>query len=446
VAQGEEGEQPRCEAAAIDDMDEMPKTMAELLDELRALRQRNAALEAAAAERQRTAEALRESEERFRVLFEHSPDAIFVLDPHHPDGMWPILDCNESGARMNGYTRQELIGQPIGLLDVGPEEPEGDLRFLERIRQEGTVWSETLHRRKDGSIFPVEFSIRFITLNGQELLLGIDRDITERRRAEETRMMLERELVETQQRMELETVLRQNEVLRQVDHLKSEFIANISHELRTPLNHIKGYASVLLQRYRDMDEQTAQEFLQTILDAGDHLNRLISDLLDTSKIETGALNLHAEPVRLNRLARDVIQRWRTTSAHQFKLDAPPEMPPILADSGRIRQVLDNLLANVVKHTPPTTTATVELARTPDEQIVTVRDNGQGVPPEHLSRIFDRFYQAEPRTTGRRGSGLGLFICKAIVEQHGGRMWVESTPGAGTEFRFTLPEHDRREEV
>ncbi len=427
-------------------MDETPKTMAELLDELRALRQRNAALEAAAAERRRTAEALRESEERFRVLFEHSPDAIFVLDPHHPDGMWPILDCNESGARMNGYTRQELIGQPIGLLDVGPEEPEGDLRFLERIRQEGTVWSETLHRRKDGSIFPVEFSIRFITLNGRELLLGIDRDITERKRAEETRRMLERELVETQQRMELETVLRQNEVLREVDHLKSEFIANISHELRTPLNHIKGYASVLLQRYRDMDEQTAQEFLQTILDAGEHLNRLISDLLDTSKIETGALNLHTEPVRLDRLARDVLQRWRTTSTHQFALEAPAEMPPVVADSGRIRQVLDNLLANVVKHTPPTTTATVELARTPDEQIVTVRDNGQGVPPEHLSHIFDRFYQVEPRTTGRRGSGLGLFICKAIVEQHGGRMWVESTPGAGTEFRFTLPEHDRREEV
>ena len=136
-------------------MDETPKTMAELLDELRALRQRNATLEAVDAARRRTAEALRESEERFRVLFEHSPDAIFVLDPHHPDGMWPILDCNESAARMNGYTRKELIGQPIGLLDVGPVEPEGDLRFLERIRREGTVWSETLHRRKDGTVFPI---------------------------------------------------------------------------------------------------------------------------------------------------------------------------------------------------------------------------------------------------------------------------------------------------
>ena len=259
-------------------------------------------------------------------------------------------------------------------------------------------------------------------------------------------MALERDLIETQQRMEMETILRQNEVLREVDRLKSDFIANISHELRTPLNHIKGYASVLQGRYRDMDEPTVQEFLQTILDAGDQLNRWISDLLDTSKIETGALNLHTELVYLDRLARDVVQRWQTTSTHQFRFEAPLEMPPILADSGRIRQVLDNLLANVVKHTPPTTTATVELTTTPNEQVVTVRDNGQGMSPEHLARIFDRFYQAQPRTSGRRGSGLGLFICKAIVEQHGGRIWVESTPGSGTEFGFTLPQRDRHEEV
>ena len=393
-------------------------------------------------DRKRAVEAVQESEDRFRVLFENSPDGIFLIDPHQPDGMWRLVDCNEVACRMNGYTREELIGQPINLLDVGPAEPGGDIAFLERIRREGTVRAETLHRRKDGSIFPIEFSICFITLGGRELVLGIDRDVSERKQAEEERLHLERALLETQQRAQMEAVLRQNEVLREVDQLKSEFIANVSHELRTPLHHIKGYAALLLQRRHALDEATTQDFLQTIADAADRLARLYADLLDTSQVASGSLTLEPKPLRLDEVVRAVVQRWQGISSHRFVARVPENVPVVSADRGRIEQVLDNMLANVARHTPETTLATVEIEVGPEELIVAVRDTGPGVEDKHLMRLFERFYQAGAPVEGRCGSGLGLFICKAIVEQHGGRIWAESTAGEGTTIYFSLPKRGK----
>ncbi len=382
--------------------------------------------------------ALRESEERFRVLFEHSPDGIFLIDPHHPDGMWRLVDCNEVACRMNGYTREELVGQPIGILDVGPKIPGGDRLFLERLRREGTIQEETEHRRKDGTIFPVEYSICFITVDGEDLVLGIDRDITERKRAEAERFALERELIETQKRTQLEAVIHQNEMLLEVDRMKSEFIANVSHELRNPLNHIKGYTSILLQRGASLEPQTTQEFLQTILEAGEKLAGLVNDLIDTSRIETGVFSIHYEPVQLDELLHNVVHRWQEISTHRFAVETPAEVPAVAADRGRIEQVLDNMLANVAQHTPERTEAVVGLEVAADEMVVSVRDHGPGVAAHQLAHLFDRFYQAGSQTSGRKGSGLGLFICRGIVEQHGGRIWAEPTPGSGTTIRFTVP--------
>jgi PAS domain S-box-containing protein len=136
-------------------------------------------------ERSRAEAALRESEERFRVLFEHSPDAVILLDPYHPQISWPIVDCNDVACRMNGYTRDELIGQSIDILNLTPGDPQERMAYLERLRKEGTLQLESLHRRKDGTIFPIEIVSSCISLSGRELVLGIDRDITERKRAEE---------------------------------------------------------------------------------------------------------------------------------------------------------------------------------------------------------------------------------------------------------------------
>lgn len=143
-----------------------------------------------AAERRRAEDALRESEERFRVLFEHSPDSIVVIDPHHPSGEWPIVDCNDLACKWNGYTREEVIGQSIDLFHVQPATVEERAAYLERLRHEGSVHLEAIHRRKDGSLFAVEISTTLITVNGRELVLGIDRDISERRHTEEDQHFL----------------------------------------------------------------------------------------------------------------------------------------------------------------------------------------------------------------------------------------------------------------
>jgi PAS domain S-box-containing protein len=136
-------------------------------------------------ERVRAEAAMRESEERFRVLFEHSPDAIILIDPHHPHISWPIVDCNEGACRMNGYTREELIGQSIDILNTSSGDLQERAAYLERLRGEGTIQIETAHRRKDGTCFPIEVVTSFVSLSGRELILGIDRDISERKRTED---------------------------------------------------------------------------------------------------------------------------------------------------------------------------------------------------------------------------------------------------------------------
>jgi PAS domain S-box-containing protein len=228
-------------------------------------------------------------------------------------------------------------------------------------------------------------------------------------------------------------------VLREIDRLKSEFIANVSHELRTPLHHIKGYATTLLRPQIHFDAQTMHDYLRTIVDESDKLERLIADLLDTSCIETGTLTLDIESARIDELIRKVVQRWQAIGTHRFEAILPPNLPPVPADVRRIEQVLDNLLVNIVKHTPEHTRAVIEIHFTREELIVSIRDHGPGVAIEHLSRLFDRFYQVSAQSYRRRsGNGLGLFICKGIVEQHGGRIWAELTSGSGLTFRFTLP--------
>lgn len=227
--------------------------------------------------------------------------------------------------------------------------------------------------------------------------------------------------------------------LRRTDRLKSEFIAIVSHELRTPLHHIKGFATTLLRPKVYFDESQIREYLQIIAEESDKLDRLVVDLLDTSKIEAGSMALDLDSVEIEPLIRKTVLRWQGMEEHAFSVSVPANTPPIPADAYRVTQVLDNLLGNVVRYTPPGTEATVNVDVTREELVVSVTDRGPGIGAEHLPYLFERFYQAGPRAGGHtRGSGLGLFICKGIVEQHGGRIWVEVEPNTGTRFSFTLP--------
>jgi len=222
--------------------------------------------------------------------------------------------------------------------------------------------------------------------------------------------------------------------------MRTEFLANVSHELRTPLSVIKGSANSLLQPDVIFDEQTRREFLTSIDRDADTLTRMVDDLLMISRLEAEALEVRKTPHRLIEVIAGVKDRLDNLAArHHLRLIIPAGLPMAAVDESRIGEVLTNLVENAVKFSEDNTTITIE-ARAGDKEItVSVTDEGIGIPAELHQKIFERFFQGEGRKAGRRkGTGLGLAICKGIIEAHGGRIWVESKPGRGSRFSFTVP--------
>ncbi len=228
------------------------------------------------------------------------------------------------------------------------------------------------------------------------------------------------------------------EAQRELARMQDEFISTISHELRTPLGFIKGYVTTLLREDIQWEESKRQEFLRIIDDEADRLRELIDNLLDSSRLESGTLSMTLEPSRLPPIIRDAVQRVH--SAHpdmQIGVDIPKEKLPILRlDSTRIAQVLDNFLNNARKYAPGSPVE-VRVRRHERNIVVEVEDQGPGIAPEHLSHLFERFYRVT-NDHSIRGTGLGLYISRKIVEAHGGEVGVESELGKGSRFYFTLP--------
>ena len=228
------------------------------------------------------------------------------------------------------------------------------------------------------------------------------------------------------------------EAQRELARMQDEFISTISHELRTPLGFIKGYVTTLLREDIQWEESKRQEFLRIIDDEADRLRELIDNLLDSSRLESGTLSMTLEPTRLPPIIRDVVKRVQ--GAHpdmQIAVDIPEEKFPILRlDSTRIAQVLDNFLNNARKYAPESHVE-VRIRRQERNILVEVEDQGPGIAPEHLSHLFERFYRVT-NDQSIRGTGLGLYISRKIVEAHGGEVGVESELGKGTRFYFTLP--------
>ncbi len=234
------------------------------------------------------------------------------------------------------------------------------------------------------------------------------------------------------------------DITREIEEhtLQSQLLSTLSHELRTPLASIKGFASTLLRQDVRWDEATQRDFLKIIEDEADRLTELIDDLLDMSQIEAGALRVAPSPMQLRSLVSDVINETETrlgSEKHWFVMDFPAEIPRVLADARRLRAVFRNLLENAIKYSSDGGQITIACQVENDHVVVSVTDQGQGIPPEYLDKIFERFFQVDGSSTRKTsGSGLGLAIVKAIVEAHGGKIWAESEVGKGSVFRFTLP--------
>jgi signal transduction histidine kinase len=222
---------------------------------------------------------------------------------------------------------------------------------------------------------------------------------------------------------------------------KSEFLANMSHELRTPLNAIIGFTQVLQQKlFGEVNDKQA-EYLDDIHGSADHLLELINDILDLSKVEAGQVELERTEFSLREaLERGVVMlRERASkSGVRLTLEPDPEVELVTADERRIRQVVFNLLSNAVKFTPQGGSVVVVSAQENGEVLVRVTDTGPGIAPEDQERIFEEFQQTETGAEEREGTGLGLALSKRLIELHGGRIWVESKPGEGSTFTFTLP--------
>lgn len=226
---------------------------------------------------------------------------------------------------------------------------------------------------------------------------------------------------------------------RELDRAKSALLSAVSHELRTPLAGIKGYVSSLLAEDVEWDDETRREFLRIISQEADRLHRLVSNLLDMSRLEAGTLTIRRDVYHLSDLLARVL-RVMDHGEHPLAVDIPSELPPVYVDAARIEVVLRNLLENALKYTPPGRPVRVRAYVSGEEMVVRVEDRGPGIPPEHRTRIFDRFYRMPGVRAG--GAGLGLAICKGFVEAHGGRIWVEDNPEGGAAFVFTLPIHVR----
>jgi PAS domain S-box-containing protein len=239
-----------------------------------------------------------------------------------------------------------------------------------------------------------------------------------------------------------EELKRQNEQLLALDQMKSVFVSSVSHELRTPLTAILGFSEFLEDELGGPLTASQADFVTHIQQNTRRLQRLVDDLLDFARLESGHFRLNRRPGELGAIVRAVASGMRPLlDARQLRLvlAIPPDEAPIEMDAARIEQVLVNLLGNAIKFTPEDGTIRVTVAPAPGHVRVSVQDTGMGVPPEVLPRLFDRFYQADASLTRTQGgTGLGLSIAKALIEAHGGRIGAESTPGAGSNFWFELP--------
>jgi len=226
----------------------------------------------------------------------------------------------------------------------------------------------------------------------------------------------------------------------ETNRLKAELISTLAHEMRTPLTSIKGYSTALLVEEVSFDPETQREFLQIIDEECDTLQALIHDLLESSIIDAGLLRLEPQPLMLHRLVQDMVDDLRRhTRKHRFLVDFPRDFPIVDADPSRIEQVLRNVIDNAVKYSPQGGMIVVRGQVQQAQVLISVADQGMGIAPEHLNRLFEKFFRVRSSMNHHIvGSGLGLSIARTIVESHRGRIWAESRLGEGSTFYLTLP--------
>jgi PAS domain S-box-containing protein len=361
----------------------------------------------------RIQEQLRVSEAKASGIISIAADAIISIDEAQR-----IVLFNEGAEKMFGYGKRDVMGAPVDVLlpqrfcARHREHVAGFLASQDVARRMGQRL-EVLGRRKSGEEFPAEASISKVSLAGGVLLSVVLRDITERKRTEES--------------------------LRRAVAARDHVLGIVAHDLRNPLGAIMMQSS-LLGRPEPEPERRSQKPVEVIRRAALRMNRLIQDLLDVALIEANALRLRRERIRAPELVLEAVDMQRQLAAGanlELAVTLAKDVYEVWADHDRLLEVFENLISNAVKFTDAGGRITIGATGVEDEILFSVADTGSGIAPESVAHVFDPFWQAAERA-GRLGAGLGLPITKGIVEAHGGRIWVESAVGRGSTFFFAIP--------
>ena len=261
---------------------------------------------------------------------------------------------------------------------------------------------------------------------------------------DKTKEQLINELVGMRQRITglevVETECKRALEYEELSKLKGDLLSTISHELRIPTATIKGYSTMLLDYDQRLGQEEKQECLQLIDKATDRLTELVDHLLDMSRLDAGVLKMERKPTSISKLIQETVAEAKLRAPrHEIVLTMRKGLPRVNIDAKRIRQVLDNLLDNAIKYSETGTEVVVQAKTEAQELEISVIDQGRGIPATDIDRVFDRLYRIEQRLAQDPGGmGLGLSLCKGLVEAHGGRIWMESEDGKGSKCSFTLP--------
>jgi len=376
-------------------------------------------------ERQRTQDELTMVQSKLQGVFNSVIDGVIIIDAKG------LIDAfNPAAEDIFGFSEEEVLGKNVKILMPEPYRSGHD-GYLNNHLTTGEkkiigIGREVSGRCKDGSVFPMDLAVSPMQISGKPMFVGLVRNITERKQHEKG-IKLAKLAAESANRM------------------KSEFLANMSHELRTPLNAIIGYSEMLKEDAEEEGNAQTMDDLNKICTSGNHLLKLINDVLDLAKIEAGRVELLHEKIDVFALIQEiamVIQHQMHNNNNHFEINCAEDIGEIIGDDGRLRQVLFNLLSNAAKFTNKglvTLSVKREGQQGKQQLAIAISDTGIGMTPEQLDRVFIPFVQADAGTTRQfGGTGLGLSICKDICETMGGHIEVQSEIGKGSTFTVFIP--------